>query len=152
MQQYVSTKIVTATPMTRQEYNNFRGWQLPADENGADEGYLVEYHDGGQSNVDSHKGYVSWSPKDVFERASVAIGDISAYEPHHQRMMAERAQLCDRISKLVGFIGSEKYLEIESIEQCRLNAQLDYMMSYRRELDERLIAINEKIEPPVPVA
>lgn len=144
MQQFVTTKIVNGTPMTRQEYSDFRGWQLPSDENGEDEGYLVEYLDGGKPNVESHKGYVSWSPKDVFERASLPLGKIDDLAPHHQRMMAERAQLCDRISKLVGFIVSAKYLEIEAIEQCRLNGQLDYMMSYRRELDERLIAIQEK--------
>ena len=40
------TKAVNAKPMMRQEYNDFRGWQLPENENGADEGYLVEYQDG----------------------------------------------------------------------------------------------------------
>lgn len=55
--------------MTRQEYNDFRGWDLPADEDGSDEGYLVEYVDGGQANTPEYEGYVSWSPKDVFDRA-----------------------------------------------------------------------------------
>ena len=45
------------------------GWLLPLDEDGADEGYLVEYLDGGKPNVPSHKGYVSWSPKEVFDKA-----------------------------------------------------------------------------------
>jgi hypothetical protein len=39
------------------------------DENGADEGYLVEYVDGGKGNTDHYAGYVSWSPADVFDRA-----------------------------------------------------------------------------------
>lgn len=55
--------------MTRQEYNDYRGWELPADENGADEGYLVEYIDGGQANHPGHDGYISWSPEAVFNRA-----------------------------------------------------------------------------------
>lgn len=55
--------------MSRIEYNTYRGWELPADENGADAGYLVEYLDGGQSNHPGHAGYISWSPKDVFERS-----------------------------------------------------------------------------------
>lgn len=67
MKTFIGTKIINATPMTRAEYNAFRGWQLPADENGADEGFLVEYLDGGPANVPTHAGYVSWSPKDVFE-------------------------------------------------------------------------------------
>ncbi len=66
---YIGTKLIRAEPMTRQAYNDFRGWTLPADENGADEGYLVEYLDGGKPNVPTHEGYVSWSPKAQFENA-----------------------------------------------------------------------------------
>lgn len=69
MNRYIGTKIIQATPMTRQAYNDFRGWMLPADENGADDGYLVEYLDGGKPNVPTHAGYVSWSPKEQFEGA-----------------------------------------------------------------------------------
>ena len=69
MKRYVGTKVVDAKPMSRKAYNEYRGWALPENENGEDEGYLVEYMDGGQSNHLLHKGYISWSPKDVFERA-----------------------------------------------------------------------------------
>ena len=43
--------------MTRGAYNEYRGWQIPENENPADAGYLVKYLD----------DYVSWSPADVFE-------------------------------------------------------------------------------------
>lgn len=66
---YIGTKLIRAQAMSRAEYNAYRGWALPADENGADEGYLVEYLDGGQSNHPNHVGYISWSPADVFDRA-----------------------------------------------------------------------------------
>ena len=69
MKQHIGVKLINAKPMTRQEYNDFRGWQLPADENGADEGFLVEYLDGGKGNTDLYAGYVSWSPAEVFNRA-----------------------------------------------------------------------------------
>lgn len=69
MKQYIGVKLINAKPMTRIEYNNFRGWELPADENGNDEGFLVEYLDGGKANTEAYEGYVSWSPKDVFEKA-----------------------------------------------------------------------------------
>lgn len=59
METYIGTKILEAEPMTRGSYNEYRGWEIPADENPADEGYLVRYPD----------GYISWSPKDVFEEA-----------------------------------------------------------------------------------
>ena len=66
---YIGTKLINAEPMNRQQYNDFRGWALPADEDGTDEGYLVEYLDGGKPNTTTHAGYVSWSPKEQFENA-----------------------------------------------------------------------------------
>ncbi len=68
----IGTKLIESTPMTRAEYNTYRGWQLPANENGADSGFLVEYLDGGVANDPRHKGYISWSPDTVF---------IAAYRP-----------------------------------------------------------------------
>lgn len=69
MQKFIGTKIITAQPMTRGHYNSYRGWKLPADENGADAGYLVEYLDGGKPNHPGHAGYISWSPKEQFDAA-----------------------------------------------------------------------------------
>lgn len=59
MKDYIGTKMIQAKPMTRGDYNKYRGWQIPADENPEDEGYLVKYKD----------GYESWSPKKQFEEA-----------------------------------------------------------------------------------
>jgi hypothetical protein len=69
MNQYIGVKLINAKPMTRAEYNDFRGWQLPRDENGDDKGFLVEYQDGGKGNTDLYAGYVSWSPEEVFHNA-----------------------------------------------------------------------------------
>lgn len=77
MKQYIGTKIINAKPMTRLEYNQFREWELPADENGEDPGYLVEYTDGGKANTEQYTGYVSWSPKDVFEKAYRPISNLT---------------------------------------------------------------------------
>lgn len=68
MDDYIGIKRIKAEPMNRADYNKFRGWTLPADENGDDEGFLVEYPDS-PSNVSGREGYVSWSPKAVFEAA-----------------------------------------------------------------------------------
>lgn len=73
---YYGTKLINAKPMTRGEYNVYRGWDLPADENGADEGYLVEYQDS-KANMPDYNGYVSWSPKDVFEEAYQPIDGMN---------------------------------------------------------------------------
>ena len=59
MERYIGTKIIDAQPMTRGEYNRYRGWSIPADENPADSGYLVKYSD----------GYESWSPEKQFNDA-----------------------------------------------------------------------------------
>ena len=80
MNRYIGTMTINAKPMSRQAYNNLRGWVVPADEDPADDGYLVEYIDGGQANHPDFDGYISWSPKDVFERAyrrsdSLTFGD-----------------------------------------------------------------------------
>ena len=77
MQLYYGTKLLLAKPMTRGEYNAFRNWEMPQNESAADEGYLVEYQDGGKANVEGHAGYVSWSPKDVFELAYQPLNALS---------------------------------------------------------------------------
>lgn len=69
MKLHIGTKLVRAKPMTRLQYNELRGWTVPADENPDDAGFLVEYLDGGKANVAGFDGYVSWSPADVFARA-----------------------------------------------------------------------------------
>lgn len=66
MKRYIGTKIVDACPMNRLQYNNYRDWDMPADEEGSDEGYLVEYLNGGKPCHPDHRGYISWSPKSVF--------------------------------------------------------------------------------------
>jgi hypothetical protein len=74
---YIGVKLIEAVPMNRAEYNIYRGWELPLNENGEDEGYLVEYLDGGQANHPEHKGYISWSPAEVFEKAYQQSGKLS---------------------------------------------------------------------------
>ena len=58
MQKYVGVKLVEAAPMTRGDYNIMRGWTIPADEDPNDEGYQVVHS----------SGYVTWCPKDEFEK------------------------------------------------------------------------------------
>lgn len=59
MKKYVGTKFIESKPMSRGDYNKYRGWTIPENENPEDEGYLVKYSD----------GYESWSPKKQFEEA-----------------------------------------------------------------------------------
>lgn len=81
MKCYVGTKVVNAQPMTRGDYNIFRGWELPEGEQGTeqDPGYLVEYVDNGvgtEPNTPHFSGYVSWSPKATFEASYVHVKSL----------------------------------------------------------------------------
>lgn len=69
MKQYYGTKLLAAVSMTLGAYNNMRGWVIPEDENPDKEGYLVEYLDGSPGNHPNYAGYISWSPKAVFDAA-----------------------------------------------------------------------------------
>lgn len=59
MKNFIGVKMLKAKPMTRGGYNNYRGWDIPVDENPADEGYLV-FHT---------SGLPQWLPKEEFEAA-----------------------------------------------------------------------------------
>lgn len=65
---YTCHKKVLAVPLTRGLYNAHQGWPMPEKENPEDEGYLVQYLDGGPANHPDHENYISWSPKAVFEK------------------------------------------------------------------------------------
>lgn len=57
MEKYIGTKIIEAEPMTSEEFNEaIRQLFYSGDDK---RGYKVKYED----------GYISWSPKDVFEKA-----------------------------------------------------------------------------------
>ncbi|MFQ6793859.1 MAG: crAss001_48 related protein [Thomasclavelia sp.] len=98
MKKYVGVKLIEAQPMTRGDYNKYRGWIIPENENPNDEGYLLKYSD----------DYVSWSPKQVFDEAyreyrvnelpQTALGMIS--ENYKERFKAEYRQVKIRYDKL----------------------------------------------------
>ena len=64
---YLGVKIVNARPMNLGEYNKYKGWTIPENEDPATEGYLVVYPD----------GYISWCPKAQFEEANRPIDGLS---------------------------------------------------------------------------
>lgn len=66
---FIGTKSVLATPMSRAEYCDYRGWSLPENEDPNEPVYLVEYTDGGKPNDERHQGYITMSPKEVFDNA-----------------------------------------------------------------------------------
>lgn len=65
MNHYIGTKLIEAKPMNLGDYNKFKGWTIPEDEDPKREGYLVKYSD----------EYISWSPKEVFEKSYLKVDE-----------------------------------------------------------------------------
>lgn len=136
---YVGTKTLKAWPMNRLEYNQYRGWILPLDENGEDAGYLVEYEPDGNPNSVRHEGYISWSPAAVFEATYREKPDT--LNTWQARVIAERDELAHRHAALAGLLASlETFLGLPRIQRELLTIQYGYMTGYVKVLNERLSA------------
>ena len=68
--------VVNAQPMSLGKYNDFRGWELPSNENANDEGYLIECLNE-NPNTAEYNGYVTWASKSQFEHSFSADGCLS---------------------------------------------------------------------------
>jgi len=81
MKTYIGTKVIKAQPMTKQAYCDYRGWKVPENEDPTEEIYLVEYPEDPTStpNHPDHKGYISMSPKTVFEKAYKEIDGLVSF-------------------------------------------------------------------------
>jgi len=66
---YIGTKVIHAQPCTRGAYCELRGWSIPENEEWDTPGYLVEYADRVENMFPGFAGYISWSPKEVFDNA-----------------------------------------------------------------------------------
>lgn len=83
-------------------------------------GYLVEYED----------GYISWSPKDVFEKG------YALTETHVDRMKFELAELNERIAKATRALYTPDLMD--SFEREQLSKQLEHMRDYAETLHGRI--------------
>lgn len=121
---YVGTKALYAKPMNRRDYNLFKNWKMPADENPGDMGYIVQYPD----------GHISWSPVDTFEAAYSAM-DISGEGAHggptwYDRLCIEIEQLEPRVEKLKVFLDGVLFKSLPEEQQNLMLGQWDAMCSY----------------------
>jgi hypothetical protein len=134
MKDYLSKQQVKATPMTRAEYNKLRDWPRLAGERDEDEGYLVQIP--GKPNLIGFDGYVTWVLKDIFEKSHCV------YASFIDRLHVEYAELNDKVVKLEGFIGSNHFTLLESLQQELLLAQFSAMGTYLTLLGSRLKLLN----------
>lgn len=128
MKKYIGTKQVEAMPMTLGEFIGKTGRNPYAHDGKThglnEEGYFVRYKD----------GYESWSPAEPFEEA------YKCCETFLDRLIIERDELSERLSKLRQFIESPKFLEVVKDEYQRLllSKQESRMHEYLEILNERI--------------
>ena len=133
MNKYLGTKEVSAKPMTRGEYNDYRGWQIPGNEDPNEQGYLIEYQDGGKSNDSRHAGYISWSPADVFNRAYAPI------DTWLDRVKLEQAELQIKLDALNKTLDVERKPDFITDEQwIFMTRQQFHMRQYNQILKDRI--------------
>lgn len=132
MPRYRGTKEVFARPMTRGEYNTYRGWQIPADENPEEKGYLVEYVEGGEPNDERHDGYISWSPSFVFETS------YNPVDTYLDRVKLEHAELDAKLSALTTFFDNRAFDSLDQDNRALLRAQQGAMSDYLAILAQRI--------------
>ncbi len=112
MHKYIGTKVVKAYPA---QLENAGGHKV------GDEGYKVIYED----------GYVSWSPKDVFEK------HYKKSDTYIDRMKIEYEELQDRRMKLIDFLEYHRDL-INDNEYYQMTDQLAVMSEYASVLRQRI--------------
>lgn len=61
-------------------------------------------------------------------------------EPHQQRVVDEKTELDDKISRLRPFLASDKFTSLPEDEQDRMDRQLSIMVEYSEVLGERIAA------------
>lgn len=145
MQEYIGVKLVEAKPMTRGDYNKYRGWKVPADENPNDEGYLVKHSD----------NYESLIAKDEFEKIYNVVGVrplndtalLMVSIDYKDRFKAEYIQLKTRLESLKVMLhnwDNDKLSFIPTCPRSIYNLQVEYMTKYLAVLEAR--ATIENIE------
>lgn len=143
MEKFIGIKKIEAEPMTRGDYNDFRGWNIPADENPCDEGYKVKYSD----------NYVSWSPKKAFDESYSKIGDkplvdtaiLMKSDDYKDRFIAEYQQLVIRYKGLKNMLNKWDRNELPFTPTCprsTYNMQIKAMTDYIAVLEARAVMEN----------
>ena len=106
MKRFNALKKVNAKPMTRQEYNDLRGWNVSTSAKD-EEGYLIVDPEI-EANTLSYHGEVSWVSKENFERyyyetdnERVGVNCTAPTDPEHEltedevATLASNGSLCD---------------------------------------------------------
>ena len=122
MKKFIGTKVIMAEPMTMTEAQKVLGRNLTSKGVYGEEGYLVVYED----------GYLSWSPKGVFDKT------YKPFEDSKDRLHIELDELEDRLTKLNVALGKDGFREKVGDYQFKLMKEQSLAMeAYKKALGER---------------
>ena len=111
MVSYTCHKTVKASPMSKLEYAKLMRNPEPYED---EPGYIVMYED----------GYISWSPKEVFEKG------YRLSETFTDRLKIEMEDLEEKCQKLENFLTSGKSEGLDQMQRNLLGVQLSAMIAY----------------------
>lgn len=132
---FAGTSLVHAATMTRQEYNDYRGWQVPEGENGCDVGYILEDR-AGRKNTEELDGFVQWLPEDEFLRKFK-----QSPKNHIERMQSEKHELDVKLTALKAFLaklGTDQAPLLTDDQVYKLESQAEAMELYSTILGSRI--------------
>lgn len=121
MVSFTCHKTVKAVPMSLSEYSDIMGCKEPEEDA---QGYFVMYEPDGHPNMEGFEGYVSWSPKDTFEKG------YKLSETFTDRLKIEMEDLEVKLKKLEDFLYSDKSDSLEETQKSLMKIQLCAMVTY----------------------
>lgn len=122
---------------TEKQYYLLSGDIVTASAN-RDDGYVVNY-----TNPDMKRLF----EKHEFEESAISLGDLSHLGCWQQRVIAEKAQLKDRLTKLSAFVEGEAFQNLSLLDQNLLREQKQLMERLDRVLWERIARFGVDDEP-----
>ena len=72
---------------------------------------------------------------------------MTTLAPHQQRVVDEKTELSDRLSKLLNFFHTPIFASLDAAEKTRLRNQARFMDGYAAVLEERIAAFGEVAAP-----
>lgn len=131
LQRFIGTKEIKACPMNWGEYCALRGWEVREDRDPKELGYLVEYQNDSDSNVEGFDGYISWSPAKPFDEAyMLAENNYHLIRIKIKNTQEEIARLEKRLKK------SKELFKVFSVKDKLVRLQLQTLKVYLQALDD----------------
>lgn len=132
---FIGSKILQAELMTLGEFNHKTGRDVSPEKDPVTEGYHVVYE----------HGYESWSPREVFEKDYISLGDLSGAKDVVKNMVGEYTQIKVRCEKLIDLTGTDAYTALMGEERRDIASQLHGMSLYLYALKSRISRISPEI-------